>query len=246
MDERVLTYGDRAVDDTADAVLDDRALELGGPGGGRKKRPTKKKPSGVVVVIVAGGFPGYASEKDEIADMGANRWLPHTEDFKETAGPGFWEATNVSYFLGAINKQTKTIARVVFIGHGSPTGLGLSGKRDGSVTRFTEKLDADALDENQDTIRQLAAKLHPDATIDLVCCDVGLGQSFIKRMANSFGRCVRAFQGAVYWEHPLNETKTAIANRGRTSSDNRSFKKGYAHLAYSVTVCPEPSPQLAP
>jgi hypothetical protein len=46
-----------------------------------------------------------------------------------------------------------------------------------------EKLDADDLDANQDTIRQLAGKLHPDAAIDLACCDVGLGQSFIKRCA---------------------------------------------------------------
>ena len=30
MDERVLAYGDRAVNETADAVLDDRALELSG------------------------------------------------------------------------------------------------------------------------------------------------------------------------------------------------------------------------
>lgn len=233
MDERVLDYGDRAVDDVADAVLDDSVLGLAAG----KKAHAKK--SGKLLVIVAAGFPPYPQATDEVADMAANRWLPHSEDFRATAsanvGNNFFEATNVTTFLGPIANQTR-ISSLVFIGHGGPDGIGLSGSREGA---FDEMLGSEELAANAGTIAGLVAKFDPAATIDLVCCNTGAGEKFVAALAAAFQRCVRAYRNEVFWLHPLNADSTAVdpSKRGYTSTDNANFKKGFKHLAFPEPVC---------
>jgi Domain of unknown function (DUF4347) len=235
MDERVLEYGDRAVDDIADAVLDDSVLGLAGG----KKSPTKKGGGGKLLVIVADGFPPYSDASEELAEIQANRWHPQTEDFGATAGAvvrTYSPAKNASEFFGAIAQQAR-ISRLVFVGHGGPGSIGLTGTREGG---FYEQLGSDELAANAGTIASLITKFDAGATIDLVCCNVAVSESFVSQLATAFRRCVRAFKSEVFWQHPLNADGTAIdpAERGLTSIDNASFKKGFTHLKFPDPVCP--------
>jgi hypothetical protein len=242
----VLDYGADAAERVADVVLADdviaHPLNKGRPRKGKPKT-AKKRPTGRQAVIVANGFGGYASEQAEMEALDRGNWSPHSEDFHATAtadvGDQAFAAGTDDEFIGAIEATSGTIGRVVFIGHGNARRLGLAGQREGSTTRFTSSIDSDTLDKWAETIRQrIVPRLHENATIDVVACDVGLGKPFMQKIADTFQRCVRASNGPIFWRDPRNDDRTKITTRGLTSSNDVDFTKGFKHLRFAITVCP--------
>lgn len=238
-DREFLRYGYEAVQQPINAVLDDSVTAE--PMG--KKKKGSKGTTGQTVILVASGFGGYSDEAEEIDAIKSNKWVPHSEDFKATAGyttKSYFEITNAGKFIGALGENISgKIGRIVFIGHGSPTHLGLSGRREDSVTRFTESLTVSDLNNYHDyVLNKIQPKLDENLTIDLIACESGLGKKFIEKLAATFNRCVRGFKGAVYWKHPINDEETKITNRGRISADNQNFHNGISGLRFDETFCP--------
>jgi hypothetical protein len=238
-DQEVIRYGYEAVQRPIGAVLDD----------GVTAKPTKQKKGegvgggGQTVVLVAAGFGGYSDEAEEIEAIKSSQWVPHSADFKATAEfttRGYFEVFRASEFVGALGENTTgKIGRIVFIGHGCSTHLGLSGHREGAVTRFSQSFTVSDLENYHDyVLEKIQPKLDPDAVIDLVACESGIGKAFTEKLAATFNRCVRGFKGPVFWEHPINDEKTKIVNRGRVSSDNQNFHNGISGLAFDPPICP--------
>ncbi|HLG13644.1 MAG TPA: hypothetical protein VJH03_03840 [Blastocatellia bacterium] len=240
-----LSYGYRSADEVADVVLAD-PLQAGA---GKPKKKPKKGPSsrrGQTVVVIAAGFPGYESEQQEITELGGSGWVPHSADFAATAQHDVqtpYRATNVDEFLGAAAAVPGQISRFVFIGHGSPSKLGFSGARDGSVVRFSQFFSADDLADERwlAVIKQhIVPKFVEAATVDLVACNLGIGQEFLQAMANAFERPIRAFTGPVSWTVAMNKGQTGITERGLTSRNpvDEPFRRGFKHLVFTATVAP--------
>ena len=194
-------------------------------------------------MIVAGGFPGYGSEKAESAAMGANSWEPGTRDFI-AAGEGVQAGKHCSRFFRLSEAQPGTIRRVVFIGHGNPSVLGLSGGlNEMGAMHFSETIDTKSSLRKPRSNPADRCEAGPDVTIHLVCCNtaghMGASQSFLKKMANSFGRCIRGFKGSVFWDYPINDQTKELeeANRGRTSTsqDRKPSKR-------AITIWPMTRP----
>ncbi len=236
-DPDFLRYGDEAVDQPIDFVLNDVAV-ADPMKKDKKKKKGKKKAKGKTVILIASGFPGYPDAAAEIEAIKGNKWSPHSEDFQETATG--WSVEDAGRVIGTLKGISGPIGRIVFIGHGSPTSLGLSGNRVGSVIRFTEKLSATELDVYQDNIsKTIVPKLHENATIDLIACNTAISKTFMKKFATIFKRCVRGFGGYIYWQHPISDAGDEIMNRGWISSDGKTFHKGIKDLKFPVTICPD-------
>jgi hypothetical protein len=242
-DPDFLQYGDEAVERPISSVLDSSATADPMQKGGKKKKQVRTQ--GKTVILVAGGFDGYNSEAEEIEAIKStkiDRWEPHSADFRATArfstGESHPITTSAGFFEQLQGTQGK-IARIVFIGHGNQSMLGLSGTRGEMGIQFTQWLDDSALDENQSTIVQsIQPKLDKNATIDIFACHVGVTPEFMKKIAVTFNRCVRGFSGPVFWQAPINDEGTKITNRGLVSSDNDHFVKGINHLRPTVIICP--------
>lgn len=192
------------------------------------------------IIICAGGFDRpYVSDADEIQAIDSlsplTHWDPSTLDFEATARTKHFIAKNASDFLGALQTSPGPIGRVVFIGHGSPYSIGLSGRNNNGV-RFSEMISSTELGNMQAAAQALQPKFAKGATIDLVACYCGRGATFVQQFADTFNCMVRAFTGSVYWTIDIN--KGRITGRGKTCLDNRSFAAGFSHLRFDTTVSP--------
>jgi hypothetical protein len=214
----VLSYGDKALS-YGDEAVKNRVTDYD-----NVLMPTKKGTSpGKLVLIVANGYSGYKTVGDEIAALEGGYWLPHTQDFLATAADsGINEpegASTANEFFAALQGVSGKISRIVFIGHGSSTALGLSGT---PLDFFGETLDSNDLKSWQEDIdRTIKPKLNKDAKIDLIACNDHAGKAFVKDMANALGICVRYFPEAVMWCVSYDETKKVITGRGRLGPQSR-------------------------
>jgi hypothetical protein len=187
----------------------------------QRQKEKKAKPAGQQVIIIANGYAGYSSDTAEIERSESGTWLPNTPDFARTASDtqkGFQGASTADEFFGALQSATGKIRRAVFIGHGNPGGLGLSGTptsvfgndlTESDLTRWQSSIDSD-----------IKPKFSEGATLDIYACNVAAGATFIKALATSLGICVRAFSGAINW--CLGHTGQAITSRGRIGGSGRN------------------------
>jgi hypothetical protein len=189
-DEAILGYGDVA---TKDRVTDYEALAAG------KKAPPKKA-RGSELVLVAAGFPGYANAGDEIQRLKDHSWFPNTPDFLATAEASTKSkplgAGNASQFFGALRAAKGPIARLTLIGHGSPTGLGLSGDTWAHSDQILAPSDLVAWKTEIEAQRK---KFSPGATIDIVACTLAVAGDLARHLAAAFGVGVRAFSEGIAW-----------------------------------------------
>ena len=152
------------------------------------------------MVLVSGGFSLFASDTEEAeflekrsAGTIMGQWYPSTKDFLITANDTLSRATPIKVntaaeVLGTLQQEPGPFARVIFIGHGSASGLGLAGSLDGSMMRFSAMLrKEDLADPMWDSVvQQIRAKFREDATFDIYACNVAVGGSFTKALATAF------------------------------------------------------------
>lgn len=210
----------------------------------RRQKRKKTQAAGKQIVIIANGYPGYSSEKKEIEDSQKGLWLPSTSDFKTTATDtqkSIQGASVADEFFGALQSVGGKIKRVIFIGHGNTSGLGLSGK---PMSWFEKGLDQSDLTRWQNSIdTDIKPKFVEGATLDIYACNVAAGGTFIKALAQSLGICVRGFPGPVYW--CLGNKDGAVTSRGRIASSIvktdhtcKGWHKGANKLAPPDKICP--------
>jgi hypothetical protein len=241
----VLEYGNDAVQKPADAALGygNSAVEYKDKG---KKTPNpKKSPPGKQVVIVSGGYGGYKSDADEIKAM-ETKWYPNTADFIVAARKiqqNVWGAKKVNNFFAVLTKYDK-ISKIIFLGHGSSSGIALSGE----PGDLQDELTIDELSKwNQWVKDNIVPKLDAGATIEIYACHAaqGLGQPYLKAIANSFERCVNSFAEEVAFEYPeLDKDKSKIVKRTggvATISDAKAknWKYKLTDVKPPVSVCPD-------
>jgi hypothetical protein len=204
-DDRVLGYGEDAVE-RPQVVLDDEFLAP--PPGvphGKKKQPSKKhRKKGKLVVIVAGGFEGdKGNDAEEVRRHEAESWSPNTKDFMRTARDTLGvdkpirSASNAKQFFGALADVEGNISRIVYIGHGGSGGLVLSGDTFGFPDETLEKGDFGGFQNLIDA--KIRPKLLDGAVLDLVACSVAVDLDFMKDMATSLGVVVRGFDDEIAW-----------------------------------------------
>jgi hypothetical protein len=240
----VLEYGNEAVQKPADAALGygNSAVQYKG----KKTSSPKKSTPGKKVVILSGGYKGYKSEADEIKAM-ETRWFPNTADFKAAANKlqqhDVWSAKKVDNFFAALN-QYKKISKITFLGHGSSSGMALSGEPGDLDEEITEeKLDT----WNQWINENIVPKLDANATIEIYACHAGqgVGQPYLKKVANTFHRCVTSFAQEVFVQEPeVDKDKLKILNRPGGVADNRSDAK--AGNWQTLKQMPPPLPPVCP
>ncbi len=206
----------------------------GGKQARRKRAKRKAKRTGKVVVLVAGGFKLFGSDAEEaefLEKLGGGtitaRWYPSTRDFLATANdtqsrPAPIMVSTAADVLGALQHEPGVFGRVIFIGHGSPGGLGLTGSLSGSMMRFSEMLrKEDLTDPKWDTVvQQIKDKFREDATFDIYACNVAVGDSFMKELARAFDVRVRSFKGEVWWCVQHDAKSKTITSRGRVAPED--------------------------
>jgi len=214
----------------------------------QKAGESKVLSSARLVVIVANGFPGYRGDvKKEIHEAKIRVWLPGTPDFIATAGyttkGEYYGASNAEEFFGALANHKGKINRVIFIGHGQSEALGLSGDTSGF---FSNALGVLGIPKWQNYINaKIKPKLTRNATIDLVACNVAVGEVFMREMAKAFGICVRGFTQPVLWCLKWNEDETAITSRGLVALESKDGRcagtiyRDVKALAPPKVVCPQ-------
>lgn len=246
-EDRILGYGQEAVDGALDDVLDDSVLDPFNQGGNSKRG--KKKASGKTLLITASGYGGFASTAKEIEAIESGIWLPHNADFNQTAahtrGKTHFGASDKKQFIGAIEGASGKLSRIVFIGHGFSSGLGLSGDQ---LDLFGETFDETSIDEFQDNINQnIKPKLLKDAVFDIIACNVGVSSGFLSKMANAFGICIRAYDEEVLWCVSFNKANNQITGRGRIGPksqvsgkkcSDQSWFRGVKKVVPPVKKCP--------
>jgi hypothetical protein len=196
------------------------------------------------VVLVAGGFPGYATEEDEIRAITRLKWHPQTPDFELTA------AAEGSYKLVSTPDEVidalttgSPISRIVIISHGSPLQLGLGGDADFMISGYRQTLNADFLKDESVKERIKRITLKAGATLDIIACNVALGKDFMEALANAFNCPVRAFKMPIIWEHPISNDGKKIERTGKTGkSESGPFEKGFSHLRFDEIVKPASAP----
>lgn len=224
----------------------------------RRRAPRKRsRASGKTVFIVAGGFKGFASEAAEAEFLEklkqgtiTQRWSPSTVDFMRTAGDSGsskpWNADNAGEFLGALYQQSGRIGRLIFIGHGSPYRLGLSGKL--NQRRFTASIGKDDLTASNSTatIAAIRQKFVEGATFDIYACNVAASEALMKAFANAFGVKVRSFKSPVWWCVNHDANRKTITSRGRVSPQagpadcsKKPWRKGVLNWAPPKKVDPD-------
>lgn len=242
-----LQYGDEAVERPIDSVLDDSAVAEPMKKDKRKKR---KQSAGKLVLITANGYTGYDSVQDEINALQGKFWFPHTKDFNQTAADTrnkiHFGASNADEFFGALQNVRGKISRIVFIGHGFPGGLGLSGE---PLNFFGKTLESTDIDHWQADINEsIKPKLMENAKIDLVACNLAIDKAFMSDLANALGICVRAFSEAVVWCTTFDKDKKKITGRGRIgpksavkgkSCSDKAWSKGVNNFVPPEEVCPK-------
>jgi len=213
-EQRILQYGDDAVERPLDAILNDSSVAEPFQKSKRKKR---KKATGKLVLITANGYGGFDSKSKEINALEGGSWLPHTEDFNNTAshtrGKIHFGASNADEFFGALQSVKGNISRIVFIGHGSPGHLGLSGD---PLNFFGETLDSNDIERWRGDINtSIKPKLLKNAKLDLVACNLAVSGDFMAKLSKALGVCVRAFNEPVLWCTTYNKEQQTIISRGR-------------------------------
>ena len=242
----LLDYGNEAVEDPLEAVLDDGVTaspfrEGGRKKGKKKKNKCEKRARGKTLIIVSGGY-SYTDEATEVSAIEHDSWMPSTADFEAAvkADDGTpLRARNPSEFFKHIADQpTGSVGRVVFVGHGHTNGLLFAGDPAGfgAVAGLYES----TLSEFQADIEsKLKPKLHPNAKIVLVTCNTGGGQAFIDALVNAFDRCVRGFDSAIEYRNPTVTDEKTITDRGLTRSDpGKGYAEGWKHLGPNVQAYP--------
>lgn len=244
-----LQYGDEAVDRPIDSVLDDSVAADPMKKDNRKKK--KKRPQlGKLVLIIANGYTGYDSVQDEIKALENGYWLPHNEDFRKTAAhtrsKTLRGASKADEFFGALQSVNGKISRVVYIGHGFSSGLGLSGS---PLDFFGETLESTDIERWQADINtSIKPKFTKGAKMDLVACNLAADESFISNLANALGICIRAFSEPVQWCTTYNKGQNKITSRGRIgpksatkgkSCSDKAWSKGVNKFVPPKEVCPE-------
>ena len=210
----------------------------------RQKR-MRKKAAGKQLIIIANGYPGYRSDKKEVEASQKGLWFPNTPDFSATASDTqkrFSGARTADEFFGALQSEKNRIKRVAFIGHGNPSGLGLSGK---PMSFFEKGLTKSDITRWQQSInKDIKPKLSKDTTLDLFACNTAIGGGFMKALAQSLGVCVRGFTGQVFWCLGFNKVHT-ITSRGRiadsrvkTDCSGKGWFKGVNKLTPPSKICP--------
>jgi hypothetical protein len=238
----VLEYGNDAVQKPADAALGygNSAVEYKDKKNPKPKKSTPGKP----VVIISGGYGGYKSQADEIKAMEV-KWYPNTADFIVAAKKiqqDVWGAKKVDNFFAVLNRYNK-ISKITFLGHGSSSGIALSGE----PGDLQDELTVQELEKwNQWIKDNIVPKLDPNATIDIYACRAaqGLGQPYLKAIANSFERCVNSFTEEVAFQLPeADKDKSKIVNRPggvATISDAKAGNwKKLSEIKPPISVCPD-------
>jgi hypothetical protein len=149
-------------------------------------------------------------------------------------------------FLGAVLEAGKHgISRLIFIGHGSPGGLGLSGsQRSGRFSGMLRKENFRDADYTQLLPR---VRWRKGATVDLFACNTGAGRHFMQAMANAFGVPVRGFASPIWWCLGHDPENTKITSRGRVAAtqgpggqcNKPPWRKGLRGWRPPLTVEPE-------
>lgn len=211
-----------------------------------------------ILVIFAGGYNTYGADiSREINDIKIGRWYPHTKDFEKTAD--FINSKNKVIvkdkdgFIGAFLTFKGKISKVVFIGHGSSTSLGLSGD---SSSFFSEEFNAGAISAYQQVIDDKIKPLFTeDASFEILSCNAGAGKAFVTAIAKGFGITVKAFNQELAWcvtydeakirvTHtgkiaPLSEVKAEKAKLGRDPDEtNAIWHAGTSSLVFPVIITP--------
>jgi hypothetical protein len=199
-EQPALGYGNDAVERPQVVIEDDSILTpLGVPKPAKKRKPQKGR--GKLITIVANGFPGYNNDPKEVERADGKLWFPNTIDFNRTAsdttGAQRYGASNAAEFFGALQAAKGVISRVIFIGHGNESGLGLSGD---TLSIQDERLTKDDFGRFQQLIDDaIKPKLATDAVIDILACKAAAGTGFIQAMASSLNVTVRGFAEPVMW-----------------------------------------------
>lgn len=184
----------------------------------------------MTTIIYAGGFNDYEGKTDaeELLDSAKGKWAPGTPDFLQTANDSgtrdIWSADDDGEFLGVLTSHSKPIKRLVFIGHGSPFRLGLSGSQQG---RFSKSLGKDSLTKQVFKQHLPKVKWGKDARFDIFACNTGLGGEFLQALADAFRIPVQGYEGAIWWCLGHDQKNRKITSRGRISS--RSGPGGQCH-----------------
>lgn len=218
----VLQYGYDAVQKPIDAVLNYSGTPTPMSSG-----------SGSLVVLVAGGFKRYANEEEEKQDLDQDKeWKgPNTVDFEATAyqtsgiGNNYTPVSNEAQFVGTL-QRAGNISRIVYIGHGSSSGLSLGG---GSFDKYS-------LQNPQYSKIFEAIKNNKPSSIDLISCFGGISSDFTKLLAKTFGCNVRGYKGRVHWRATLNDSHTKIIRE--ISSDGENWQKGFSGMTGDSTIPP--------
>jgi hypothetical protein len=144
------------------------------------------------------------------------KWYPNTKDFTVVAqkiqNHDIWGAKKVNNFFAALAKYDK-ISHIIFLGHGSDSGIALSGEPGDLQDELTM---AELNEWNQFIKENIVPKLDSNATIDIYACHVanGVGQDFMKAMATAFERCVRSFKEEIAFKFPdVDKAKATIVKR---------------------------------
>lgn len=157
-----------------------------------------------------------------------------------------WTASDAGEFLGAVHGVNGRIRRLIFIGHGSPHRLGLSGKL--HERRFTASIGMDDLADAKwsAAIAGIRAKFVDGATFDIYACNVAASEKLMKAFANAFDVRVRSFKTAVWWCVNHDADRKTITSRGRVgpgggpaACSEKPWKKGVLKWAPPVTVDPD-------
>jgi hypothetical protein len=242
-EQRILGYGNEAVNRPIDAILDDAVAADPLQKGGKKKRKIdrcKASAGGSTLVIVAGGWK-YATVEDEIfAIKPGHQWKPTTADFKRMAemegDKPLLASSPEEFFKHIANQPDGSVGRVVFIGHGG-SGIVFSG--DAGGFNGGKQLGAGDLPGFQaDIDNKIKPKLRPNAKIDLVTCYVGGNKQFMDALTNAIDRCVRGFTSAVEVRKPAVKDKT-ITERGFSRIlGQKTYRRGWRHLRLQIAVEP--------
>jgi len=181
-----------------------------------------------VLLLWAGGFTGkpiiLSNADGTIYVSGAS----DSSDFKVTElGYGrLWGDIDVEIrrervktpdeFFDALVKDKQKLSRVVFAGHGSPTGeLGLSGTSGFGQAEHDEFVNAEKVEKiggSEEMVKVIRSRLTQDAAFDICACRVGQNLEFLQSLANLLDRPVHALSGYVVW---LYEKTNKVAASGR-------------------------------
>lgn len=175
------------------------------------------------LIIYSGGYRQYRNIAHEISVIEMGLWMPQTEDFHATAlfttNAERRPATDTKSFFGALTRAGPA-KRIIYIGHGHPSGLTLS-----SSATSDQGIGVEELNRWHTTIEAQIKRLTKGKVFDLITCYAGTGTKFPKLLATEFGVTVRAFKGAVKWHVEHDASKKKITSRGLICKDKSCKRK---------------------